>query len=103
MPVDLSLFTNGTDSTIISLGHGIDTASGGIFGTGLLLAIYVISYTATNYYGSRDAFVVTTFIGVISAILLRLMGWLSNDIFVFGAIILVAIAGVMLMFRESVN
>lgn len=103
MPVDLSVITNTTDQTIISLGHGLDVMSGGILGLGLLLTIYVVSYTATNYYGSRDAFVVTTFIGVISAILLRLMGWLQNDIFVFGAIVLVAIAGVMLVFRESTN
>jgi hypothetical protein len=103
MPVNLSLFTNTSDSSLIGLGQGIDTASGGVFGVGLLLAIYLISYTVTNYYGSRDAFVVTSFIGVISAILLRLMGWLQNDIFVFGAIVLVAIAGVMLVFREGSN
>ena len=100
MPVNMSLFTNSSDA-FVGLGHAADQASGGIFGIGLLLAVYFVTYTVTNYYGSRDAFITATFVGAISSILLRLMGWLGNDIWVFGAVVLLAISGIILVFRRG--
>lgn len=90
---NLSYLINQTNP--VGIGGGLNAMSGGLFGVMLLIVIYAISFSLSIKWGARTAFASASIIGVVAAMFLRLMGWLTNDIALFLAIVLVAGAALM--------
>lgn len=100
--VNITTFTNGTDGSLVGYAQAIDTESGGLFGLVLIIVIYVISYVIANKDGdSKNAFVVSAFLGGLTSIILRLSLIIKNDTIVFVSIVLMVIAGLLLVWRKD--
>lgn len=99
--INTTLFTNTTGNFLVGVGTAINTESGGFFGLGILIGTYlVIFFPAMSRFGVRAAFGSSAFIGVIVAMLLRLMGW-CNDTVMYGSIVVVLIATLILWFSRD--
>lgn len=101
MTINTTQFTNTTGNFIIAIGQAINTESGGFFGLGILIGIYLVTFfPSLKQFGVRSAFGASAFVGVISAIFLRLMGWI-NDTTLYGSIVVVVGAVVILWFSRD--
>lgn len=64
---------------------------GGFFGTGLLIAIFSVSFITAKVFSSEKAFGFSGFLTLLSAILLRFMNLISDGIMYFVVICFTAI------------
>jgi hypothetical protein len=64
---------------------------GGFFGVGLLIAIAVVSFMTAKTFSSEKAFAFSGFLTLLSAILLRFIGLISDGIMYFVVIAFAAI------------
>lgn len=53
---------------------------GGIFGLGILITIAVVSFIISKSFSSEKAFAFSGFLTLLSAILMRFLGWISDGI-----------------------
>ena len=99
--INTTPFTNTTGNFIIGIGTAINNESDGLFGLLILISFYIITFVSFSYNAQnlKGAFAGSTFIGVIIAILLRLLSWL-NDTYLYAAIIL-AIIGLLVAWGGS--
>lgn len=100
--VNITTFTNTTDGSLVGIAQAINTESGGLFGIVILLAIYVVVFIIANKGGdSKNAFVVSAFIGGIMGIIFRLAQIIANDAVVFIGIILIVIGALVLIWSKE--
>jgi len=92
MPANFTPLTNITDP--VGLFQAIHIASGGILGNGFILVSFVVSFIVAKRFESDKAFVVSTYITAIMAILLKQLS-LVHDWTLIIAITLAAVASVM--------
>lgn len=88
-PYDLTNITNSNNFYELMLASNELTE--GLLGILILISIFILVYVLSSRYGARTAFAATTFITAGFAVLLRVMN-LINDTFLYGSILLVAIA-----------
>jgi hypothetical protein len=88
-PYDLTNITN--SNNFYELMVASNNLSEGLLGILILISIFILIYVLSSRFGARTAFATSSFLTAGFAILLRVM-LLINDTFLFGSILLVAIA-----------
>lgn len=94
-----TLMTNTTN--IVIIGQRLNVNSDGVYGVIILLVIYAIVFFIGLNSGSRAAFMTSSIVGGLAAIILRLMEWMTNDAILFFSIVLLALAGLMLIKKPN--
>lgn len=99
--INITPLTNYTASDpVTGMFQAVNTMSNNVFGIMLLLGIYFITFSVALKYGTKTAFATSAFLGVIFAIILRLLS-LIPEMFLFGAFVVGTIAVVMLWFNRD--
>jgi hypothetical protein len=71
---------------------------GGFFGVGILIAIAVVSFISAKTFSSEKAFSFSGFLTLLSAIILRFMGLISDGIMYF---VVIAFTGIVIWLWSS--
>jgi len=79
-------------SNLVTLGQAVNTASGNVMGNLFVLISFVVCYAVANRVGSERALTVSGFITAIMAILLRLIGFVSDWVLIVTIIIAAILA-----------
>lgn len=100
MAINTSIFTNSSENIVVSMTQGVNTASGGWFGVGILLAAYIVLFFATLNWGVKMALASTTFVGVLLAMFFRLLEIVNDTVF-YACIVIAVIALIILWMSKD--
>lgn len=95
---NLTNVTNANNT--LQLTQAVDEMSGGWLGIGIMITISIILFISLKDYPMKPALAATCFISTILALLLRLIGMLSDFVF-FIYVILTAIAVIALIMDQG--
>lgn len=101
--INTSQFLNVSGNVLIGVTQTANAESDGILGFGLLIAVYlIILFPSVPRFGIKSAFATSAFVGFIVALLFRLMS-LVNDTVLFGSIVVLVLAVLIIWFsRDSI-
>lgn len=88
--INTTLFTNNSEDLLVGTTQAVNTSSDGVFGIMLMLAIFIILFSAMLRWGAREAFSATSFICVGLAIFLRVLEIITDPV-LYGCIVLAVI------------
>jgi|WetSurMetagenome_2_1015567.scaffolds.fasta_scaffold289314_2 hypothetical protein len=100
MPINITSFSNYTGDPVTGLMGAINTESQGVFGIMLLFGVYILTFVTATRYGTKTAFTTSAFIGVIMAIILRLLSLISDKV-LYGCFAMVVVAVLVLWFSRD--
>lgn len=91
---------NGSSTTPgINVITGVNDITGGLFGVSILVLIWLVVYYRTRGEPTRESAVAASWVTLIAAVLLRLLGWLDDTY--LGICIVLALGSLALLVNRN--